>query len=264
MLAGRDIIAEPGRRYSPLLVVGKPGTGKSHLLHALGNALAARGTGPIACLGGPAFAAEVRGLTDPESLAAWRHRYRWVGAFLLDDLHLVADDRRAQEELSQLVAELLEGQRQMVVTSMRPLEELAGLEGGLAARLRSGLVVELQAPDREVRLAVVKRLLQGSAAGQDAALADYLASRPVESIRELQGTVQRVLAAGAAQQVEPSPALAREVLEVRALGASRAPRRSGGSRGSGILSPGLGMVRSREKTVDQWPTVTDRLIAELR
>ena len=152
----------------------------------------------------------------------------------------------------------------MVVTSMRPLEELAGLEGGLAARLRSGLVVELQAPDREVRLAVVKRLLQGSAAGQDAALADYLASRPVESIRELQGTVQRVLAAGAAQQVEPSPALAREVLEVRALGASRAPRRSGGSRGSGILSPGLGMVRSREKTVDQWPTVTDRLIAELR
>jgi chromosomal replication initiator protein len=264
MLAGRDIIAEPGRHYSPLLVVGRPGTGKSHLLHALGNALAARGIGPIACLGGPAFAAEVRGLTEPDSLAAWRHRYRWVGAFLLDDLHLLTEDRRAQEELSQLVAELLEGQRQMVVTSMRPLEELGALDPGLAGRLRAGLLVELQAPDREVRLAVVKRLLAGSAAGQDAALADYLAGRPAESIREVHGTVQRVLATAAAQQVVPSPALAREVLEVMALGGGRGPRRSGGSRGSGIVSPGLGLVRSREKSVAQWPTVTDRLIAELR
>jgi chromosomal replication initiator protein len=264
MLAGRDIIAEPGRRYSPLVVVGGPGSGKSHFLHALGNALSAGGVGPIACLGGPAFAAEVRGLADAESLASWRHRYRWVGAFLLDDLQLLVDERRAQEELSQLVAELVEGQRQMVFASLRPLDALTGMDPGLLGRLRGGLQVELPAPDREMRLAVAKRMLAGSPAAQDAALADYLAGRPAESIREVLGTVQRVLSTAVAQQVAPSPALAREVLEVMELGVPRAVRRTAAGRGSGILSPGLGMVKSKEKSVDQWPNVTDRLIGELR
>ncbi|HEV8599556.1 MAG TPA: DnaA/Hda family protein [Gemmatimonadales bacterium] len=264
MLAGRDIIAEPGRRYSPLLLVGGPGSGKSHFLHALGNALSARGIGPIACLGGPAFAAEVRGLADAESLASWRRRYRWVGAFLLDDLQLLAEERRAQEELAQLVAELQEGQRQMVFASTRPLEELSGLVPGLAERLRGGLQVELPAPDREVRLAVVKRLLAATPAAQDAALADYLGGRPAESVRDVLGTVQRVLNAALSQQVAPSPALAREVLEVMALSAPRGAPRAAAGRSSGILSPGLGMVKSREKSVDQWPAITDRLIAELR
>ena len=263
LLAGRDIIGEPGRRYSPLLIVGGPGTGKSHMLHALGNALAARGVGPVACLGAPAFAAEVRGVADADALATWRHRYRWVGAFLLDDLHLMLEERRAQEELSQLVAELLEGQRQMVFASARPLEELGGLTARLATQLHGGLLVELPPPDRETRLIVVKRLLTGSAAAQDAALADYLAGRPAESFRDVQASVQRVLNTAAAQRVVPSPALAREVLEVLPAVTARAGRsRSGNS--SGILSPGLGLVKSREKTVTQWPTVADRLLAELR
>jgi len=263
LLAGRDIIGEPGRRYSPLLIVGGAGTGKSHLLHALGNALAARGVGPVACLGAPGFVAEVRGVADSDALAAWRHRYRWLGAFLLDDLHLMVEERRAQEELSQLVAELLEGQRQMVFASARPLEELGGLTARLAAQLHGGLLVELPPPDRETRLIVVKRLLAGSVAAQDAALADYLAGRPAESFREVHAAVQRVLNAAAAQRVVPSPALAREVLEVLPAVAGRGGRpRTGNS--SGILSPGLGMVKSREKTVAEWPTVADRLLAELR
>jgi len=263
LLAGRDIIGEPGRRYSPLLIVGGPGTGKSHLLHALGNALAARGVGPVACLGAPAFAAEVRGVADADALTTWRHRYRWVGAFLLDDLHLMVEERRAQEELSQLVAELLEGQRQMVFASARPLEELSGLSARLAAQLHGGLLVELPPPDREMRLIVVKRLLVGSAAAQDAALADYLAGRPAESFREVQASVQRVLNAAAAQRVVPSPALAREVLEVLPPVTLRAGRSRPGN-SSGILSPGLGLVKSREKTVTEWPAVADRLLAELR
>jgi chromosomal replication initiation ATPase DnaA len=264
MLAARDIIAEPGRRYSPLIVVGPAGTGKTHLLHGLGNALVQRGIAPAACLGTHAFAAEVAALADAEELAEWRLHYRWVGALLLDDLHLLAGSARAQEELQLLVGELLEGGRQMVFTSTVPLEELVGFDTRLLDRLQGGLVVELPPPDREVRLAVVKRLLESTAAAQDAALADYLASRPADSVRAVQGMVQRVLGQALAQQVVASPALAREVLEAIELGPVRAARRSGGARTSGILSPGMGLVKSPEKMIESWPGIADRLIAELR
>ena len=264
MLAARDIVAEPGRRYSPLVIVGLSGTGKTHLLHGLGNALAGRGVAPAACLGAHAFAAEVGALADAEALAAWRLRYRWVGALLIDDIHLLAGSPRSQEELQLLVGELLEGGRQMVFTSTLPLEELPGIDHRLLDRLQGGLVVELPAPDREVRLAVVKRLLGGTSAAQDAALADYLASRPADSVRAVQGIVQRVLSEAAAQGVIPSPALAREVLEAIDLGPARAARKSGAARASGILSPGMGLVRSMEKMIADWPGVADRLIGELR
>lgn len=263
--AGREVIKEPGRRYSPLLVVGGPGSGKSHFLHGLGNALTAVGVGPVVCLAGPAFAAEVRALADAPAAAEWRRRYQWVGAFLLDDLHLLAGDSRAQHELAALVAELLDGRRQMVFASQRSLEQLSELDPRLAGLLHTGLSVELPPPDREVRVAVIRRLIADTPAAEDAALLDYLAGRPVESVRAVQGIVQRVLGAAAAQQVPPSPQLAREVLE-HGPGSSRRPRPTPGrgGRASGIPAPGAGLVRSAEKMVKQWPRITDRLIAELR
>jgi chromosomal replication initiator protein len=206
----------------------------------------------------------VRSHNDPEQRAAWRHRYRWVGALLVDDLHLLAGETEAQAELLLLQDELLEGGRQMVFASLRPLETLEGIDPRLLVRLESGLVVELPAPDREIRLAVIKRLLAGTVAGQDAGLADYLATRSADSVRAVQGMVQRVLGEAAAQEVAPSSALAREVLEVMDLGPGRGQRKSAAQRASGILSPGMGLVRSREKTVDEWPSVRDRLIGEFK
>jgi len=264
MMAARDIIAEPGQRYSPLVVVGASGTGKTHYLHALGNALIGAGVAHVACLGGHAFVAEVRALQDAESLAAWRHHYRWVGALLLDDLHLLGGDRTAQDELILLIGELTEGRRQMVLTSTQPLQRLEGLDSRLLVRLEGGLSVELPSPDREVRLAVIKRMLADTTARDDAALADYLAARPADSVRAVQGVVQRVLGEAAAQRVAPSPALAREVLEVMELGLSRAARRETARSASGVVSPGMGLVRSPEKIVSRWPNVADRLVAELR
>lgn len=265
--AGREVLKAPGERYSPLLVVAAPGSGKSHYLHGLGNALIARGIAPVACLAGPAFAAEVRALADAPAAAEWRRRYQWAGAFLLDDLHLLTGDSRAQHELAALVGELLEGRRQVVCASQRSLEHLPGLDPRLAGLLQTGLTVDLPPPDREVRIAIIRRQLADRGAAEDAALLDYLAGRPVESVRALQGLVQRVLGAAAAQQVAPSPQLAREVLE-HGPGLRRSRPGPGGAgrggRASGIPAPGAGLVRSREKMIKQWPRITDRLIAELR
>lgn len=262
--AGRDVIREPGARYSPLVVTGGPGTGKSHFLHGIGNALIARGLGHVVCLAGPALAAEVRALPDAGAALDWRKRYAWAGAFLLDDLHLLAGEPRAQQELAALVAELQDGRRQVVLTSLRPLEQLPDFDPRLMALLQNGLTVELPPPDREVRLAVIRRLLAGDPAAQDAALVDYLASRPADSVRAVQGLVQRVLGAAAAQNTAVSPQLAREVLEFGPVVPRRNRLAGAGRPGGGIPAPGIGLLRSAEKMVRQWPRPAERLIEELR
>jgi len=256
-------VVEPGRKYNPLVLAGESGLGKTHILHGVGNALILKGVGPVACLSGHTLLAEVAALTTPDQLAAWRTRYHWVGALLLDDLHLLANQTRAQGELLLLFGALLDGGRQLVFSCGRRFSDLEGFDPRLLTRLQAGMVVDLLPPDREVRLAVVKGLLARTPAAADAALVDYLAGRPADSVRAVQGAVQRVLGEAEAQRVAPSPAFAREILDVVESKIARSPRRPPAG-ASGIVSPGLGAVRSREKMTAAWRDAADRVIPELR
>jgi chromosomal replication initiator protein DnaA len=258
--AARAVVAEPASRYNPLVIVGSSGVGKTHLLHALGNALAARKKGPVACLSAHEFTSELIEAIDRNAIGPWRARYRSSAAFLLDDVHLVSDKDRTQDELFVLFNFLIESGRQMIFSSGVPLSELTGVEARLRTRLEGGLVVDLPAPDREMRHQVLHRALQGKLATLDADLVDYLGSRPAESVRALQGLLQRVLNAAESKGVVPTAALAREVLEAPA---PKPPRRSTGIRSSGIVAPASG-ARSREKIVWDWPDVGDRIVEEWR
>ncbi len=257
--AARAVVAEPASRYNPLVIVGGSGVGKTHLLHALGNALAVRSKAPVACLSAHEFTSELIEAIDRDAVGPWRARYRSAGAFLLDDVHLVAEKDRTQDELFVLFNFLIESGRQMIFSSGVPLSELTGVEPRLRTRLEGGLVVDLPAPDREMRQQVLQRSLNGKGA-PDPDLVDYLGSRPAESVRALQGLLQRVLNAAESKGVPPSAALAREVLEAPA---PKPPRRSTGVRTSGIVAPASG-ARSREKIVWDWPDVGDRIVEEWR
>jgi chromosomal replication initiation ATPase DnaA len=268
--AARTVVQEPGARYNPLVIVGGGGAGKTHLLHAIGNALAERSTPPVACLSAPEYTGELIEAIDRDAVGIWRSRFRRVGAFLLDDVHLIADTDRTQDELFLLYNVLLESGRQMIFTSAVPLAELGGLEPRLRTRLEGGLVVELAAPDREIRERVAARELAAKNGAADAALVDHLAARPVDSVRLLVSQVQRVLNAAEARSVPPSVALAREVLDGVPPGppaeapATGQPRRSSGQRSSGIVAPTAGGARSREKMVWDWPELADRLLEDWR
>lgn len=139
------VVAEPATRYNPLVVIGSEQTGRTHLLHAIGNALAERITGPVACLGAEQFTSELIEAIDRDAIAAWRARYRRAGAFLLDDVARLTGKDRSQDELFLLFNLFLESGRQMAFTSSVPLAEIAGLEPRLRTRLEGGLVVELPA-----------------------------------------------------------------------------------------------------------------------
>ncbi len=256
------IVTEPGARHNPLVLAGPSGVGKTHLLHGLGNALAHRGLAPIACLSAHSLLGELASLKSPEETAQWRARYQWVAALLIDDIHLLANEPRAHAELLQIYAALEDAGRPMVFTSARALSELAGFDARLLNRLEGGTVVDVRSPDRDVRLAVVRSLLAGTSAANDVGLIDFLAGRPADSVRAVQGIVHRVLVEAEAAHTVPSTALARETLDTVEGKTPRRERRPLGAR-SGILSPGMGVVRSPEKMVHVWPVPGERLLTEL-
>jgi chromosomal replication initiator protein len=171
----------------------------------------------------------------------------------------VADKDRTQDELFVLFNFLMEAGRQMIFTSAMPLSELSGVEERLRTRLEGGLVVELPAPERELRQQVLQRLLQSKSGSPDPELVEYLGSRNADSIRAVHGQLQRVLNAAETQGVAPTAALARQVLGGPV---AKLPRRSP-SRSSGVVAPASG-ARSREKIVWDWPEVGDRILEEWR
>ncbi|HEX7337079.1 MAG TPA: DnaA/Hda family protein [Gemmatimonadales bacterium] len=257
--AARAVVAEPAGRYNPLVLVGASGVGKTHLLHALGNALAAKVQGPVACLSAHEFTGELIDAIGRDAVAGWRARYRSAGALLLDDVHLIGEKDRTQDELFVLFNYMMEQGRQMIFSSAVPLADLKGVEARLRTRLEGGLVVDLPLPDRDIRHQVLERLLQTKVGSGNADLVDYLGSRPADSVRAVHGLLQRVLNAAESQGVAPTAALAREVLEAPAP----KPVKRVGSRSSGVVAPASG-ARSREKVVWDWPDVGDRIVEEWR
>ena len=260
--AARSVCAAPGVKYNPLVIVGAAGTGKTHLLHAIGNTLAEKGE-PVACLSAPEFTSELIEAINRNAVPAWRARYRRACAFLLDDVHLAAETDRTQDELFVLFNHLAESGRQMVFTSSAPLASLEGLEPRLRTRFEGGLVVELPAPDADVQHQVIARDLTARLGAPDQALATYLASRPAESVRAAQGLVQRVLATAEERQMPPTAALAREILEGLAPVEAAPPKRTP-VRSSGIVAPTAGGARSREKMIWEWPEIGARLVEDWR
>jgi chromosomal replication initiation ATPase DnaA len=255
------VIKQPGKRYNPLVLIGKSGLGKTHLINAIGLELAHKRKAVVACLSTQLFIDELIAAIDGDRVEWWRARYRRATALLLDDIQLLAGKDRTQEELFNLFNLFQDQERQLVFTAPEHPNKLTGLEPRIVSRLAGGLVAELAEPDRGVRRAVLERLLAQQHVAPDAALLDYIADRPMDSVRSLSGVVQRLVSAAAAEDQPLNAGLAREVLEGQPV---EAGRRTAGFRTSGLVVSSLGGIRSREKMVWDWPDVADRIVEELR
>jgi chromosomal replication initiator protein DnaA len=258
--AARLIIAEPGRRYNPLYIVGPSGVGKSHLLHAIGNALLAGGSAPrVACLTAPAFTEDLLSALEGGNVEWWRRRYRGVDAFLLDDVQLIAGKEQTQDELFNLFNALAESEKQLVFAADRPPTDLQGVATRLVTRFEGGLVVELTAPDRAMREILVQRLLAQQGVAAEDEVVQYLAARPADSARAVQGIVNRALSAMDGGEERLTLTAARRAVEGRTARPSQARAISA------TIPSGLdAALASREKVVWDWPEIGDRLLEELR
>ena len=258
--AAQSVCAEPGRRFNPLFITGASGTGKTHLLHAVGNALvAARAGTTVACLSAQVFMEELVAALDAGRVEWWRRRYRRADVLLLDDIQLLAGRDRSQEELFNLFNAFADEGRQLAFTADRVPAQLAGIAPRLTTRFEAGLVVELTAPDRPMRAEMVRRLLATRDVDAEDDVVQYLAARPADSARAVQGLVNRALS-----RMDPaSEALTVETARLAVEG--RPPRPSQAQAISATVPSGLDAVLgSREKVVWDWPNVGDRLVEELR
>jgi len=260
MRAARAVVAEPGTRFNPLFITGPSGTGKTHLLHAVGNALlAARPGAVVACLSAQAFTDELVQAIDAGRIEWWRRRFRRADALLLDDVQLLAGRDATQEELFNLFNLFADAEKQLAFTADRGPAQLAGLAPRLTTRFEGGLLVELAPPDRTMRTEMVRRLLGARNVAADDDAVDYLASRPADSARAVQGLVNRALA-----RMDPSSeTLTLQAARVAVEGRSQRPSQAQAI--SAVVPAGLDPVMSsREKVVWDWPAAGDRLVEELR
>jgi chromosomal replication initiator protein len=254
--AADAVIAEPGQRYNPLFIAGPSGTGKTHLLNAIGNELARSGATRVACVGAQLFIDELIAALQDGQIERFRARYRAADVLLIDDVQFVAGKERTQEELFHVFNHFHSAGKQLVLVSDVPPKAIEGLEDRLRSRFEGGLVAALEAPDRALREKLYGRYLGEVAGGDDADLLGYLAERPVTSVRELIGVVHRLQAVIASSGQALTLAAARQELEP-AGAASAAPPVT-------VRQAADTFFLDDEKIVWEWPDVVGRLVEELR
>ena len=258
--AADDIVAEPGKRYSPLFIHGPSGVGKTHLLNAIGNELVdgSGGATAVACVSAQSFMDELIEALQEGTVERWRARYRSADALLIDDVQFVAGKERTQEELFHVFNALHAEGKQLVFCSDRPPRELDGLEDRLRSRFEGGLVVEMQSPDRALREKLYARYLAATEHEPDPELLSYLAERPAASVREIIGTVNRLVAAADVVGAPLTLAVARAELDPDMPAATRP------STPVVVRAAADTFFLDDEKVVWEWSDGSTRMMEELK
>jgi len=191
--ASLAVAKAPARTYNPLFIHGGVGLGKTHLLQAIGHHLAAsrRGT-KVAYVRSETFTNEFISAIQTNSLVKFRRRYRQADILLIDDIQFLAGKERSQEEFFHTFNSLFEGRKQIVLSSDQPPSEIAQLEQRLVSRFEWGLTAELQPPDMETRLAILRKKAAGLDVNLPNHVLEYLAHRIKSNVRRLEGALLRV------------------------------------------------------------------------
>lgn len=191
--AALAVAQSPGKSYNPLFVYSGVGLGKTHLLHAIGHhVLNHRKAAKVVYVSTEKFTNEFIDAIQNNQLVRFRKKYRHTDVFLIDDIQFLAGKERIQEEFFHTFNSLHEAHKQIVVTCDRPASELQNLEQRLVSRFEWGLVTDMQPPDIETRLAILRKKanLLGMQLPEDVML--FLAERIRSNIRRLEGALVRV------------------------------------------------------------------------
>jgi len=215
--AALAVAQAPGKAYNPLFVYGGVGLGKTHLLHAIGQHVALHRKGArVTYLSSEKFTNEYIDAIQTNQVARFRRRYRQTDVLLIDDIQFLANKERIQEEFFHTFNTLHESHKQIVLTCDRPAAEIQNLEHRLVSRFEWGLVTDLQPPDAETRVAILRKKALSLGLNVPDAIVTFLANRIRSNIRRLEGALIRVATysslTGRPPSVEMAEGLLHEVL----------------------------------------------------
>jgi chromosomal replication initiator protein len=205
----------PGTQYNPLFIYGGVGLGKTHLLQAIGNYALRNHPGmKVRCLSVETFTNDFINSLRDDSIEGFKNRYRTIDVLLIDDIQFLQKKEQTQEEFFHTFNALYDAQKQIVITSDRPPKGLATLEDRLVSRFEWGLITDIQPPDLETRVAILRKKVQSEAIPlTDDDVLMLIASRVPTNIRELEGCLTRVVAFSSFTKRPIDVPLANEVLK---------------------------------------------------
>src|SRR5215472_6000244 len=191
--AALAVAQSPSKTYNPLFIYGGVGLGKTHLMQAVGQHVTDRKKNfKVMYLSSERFTNEFIDAIQHNTLVKFRKRYRQADVLLIDDIHFLSGKERSQEEFFHTFNTLFDGRKQIVLSSDRPASEINNLEQRLVSRFEWGLTAELQPPDIETRMAILRKKAQALHVQIAPEVIEFLAQRVRSNVRRLEGALMRV------------------------------------------------------------------------
>lgn len=193
--AAKAVASKPARAYNPLFIHGASGLGKTHLLNAIANQIHSEHPAfSIVFLKGDQFTNELIEAVKNGKNVEFRSRYRGADLLLMDDIQFIAGKASTEEEFFHTFNTLYEANKQIVLTSDRPPEEMLKLEDRLRSRFNWGLVADVIPPDYETRMAIIKNKASSLGLEMPNDVCDYIATNVTNNIRQMEGVVNKIVA----------------------------------------------------------------------
>lgn len=193
--AALAICEAPARQYNPLFIYGSVGLGKTHLMQSTAHEIQRRNSQfKVLYISSEKFTNQLISSIQTRTTAQFRERYRNLDLLLIDDIHFLAEKESTQEEFFHTFNTLYDAHKQIIVSSDRPPKEIPGLEERLVSRFGWGLVTDIQPPDFETRVAILKKKMERETVVVPDDVLYFIASKIKSNIRELEGALIRVVA----------------------------------------------------------------------